>query len=336
MRAARRTKLALLGALGVVVAALVVSSVLVLAARTAAPTGPQWQPAGLQGRLVHALAPYRGGLIAGTHGGVYRESNGRWTRILASGDVWGLTVTDAGQGIVAADNNGTADISSNAGLTWNRVMVSPGGAYAASHVPGGSHLLLGAVGGVFTSADHGLHWHQRLKLTHSAVDAFAWLPGSRTTVFAGAVVDASSGSAGVFVSRDAGQTWKPFGRNLRSTGGIMSVLAIGNRALFGGTMGNAAWRSGIATGIWRKAAIGMPRTGDHVASMALVPGPRVKLYAGTLGFGVFRSTDGGRSWTSISSGLPAPNGQIVLSVLYDRRDHALYAGTSDGVYRLPV
>jgi photosystem II stability/assembly factor-like uncharacterized protein len=217
-------------------------------------------------------------------------------------------------------------------------MVAPGGAYALTVAPDNpGRILFGAAGGVYLSRDGGLHWQRRLALPNSAGAAFAWQPGSSRVVFAGAVAGAPRGSIDVFVSRDAGSTWHVFGHDLKSLSGIMSLHVTAGEDVYAGTMGNATWTASLTRGAWRKVAAGMPGSGDHVASIAGVPGHSRTLFVGTLGFGVFRTTDGGRHWVNLSRGLSkAHNAWIVLSVVYAPLQHALFAGTADGVYELKL
>ena len=304
------------------------------------PRAPEWRPVGLQGTLVHFLAPgHRAAApaFAAAHGGIYRrDSNGQWVRVLASGDVWAVALSSDDRTVIAGDNDGTVHISHDAGNHWRSVLVAPQGVYSVAMVPGHPRsILAGAGGGIYLSRDEGLHWQRRHTLPHSAGAAFAWQPGSRRVVVAGAVAGDVGGSVDVLISRDAGMTWHVFGRNLQSYGGIMSLLAASNAQLYAGTMGNATWKASLQTRSWSKVGDGMPASNDHVAGIAGVPGRPQTLYVGTLSFGVFRTVDGGRHWTAISDGLSeASSAKIVLSIVYVPTHHALLAGTADGVYEL--
>lgn len=299
-------------------------------------TAITWQAAGLQGVLVHspALGHWHPGLIfAAAHDGVYRrEGNHGWVRVFQSGDVWSVTLAPDDATVLAADNDGYVDVSHDAGAHWQRRKVGSQGAYAVSIVPGKPRsILAGAGGGVYLSRDGGGHWQRRLSLPQSAPDAFAWQPGSEHTVFLGAVTNAADIGAGVFISRDAGLTWHPFGRAFNTGGGIMSVAVTEPSRVFGGTMGRAIWST--AGLMWHRTAAGMPTSNDHVAAIVSLPGRPRTMFAGTLGLGIYRTIDTGRHWTSLSAGLsPSGNPNPVLSLAYDSGRHMLYAGTADGVY----
>jgi hypothetical protein len=157
-------------------------------------------------------------------------------------------------------------------------------------------------------------------------------------VFAGMVEGTTGNIDEVYVSRDAGLSWKVFGHGLASGQGIMSLVVAPPGALYAGTMGHAAWTASEKDPTWRQIANGMPITNDHVSGIAALPGPPRTLYAGTLSKGVFRSTDGGKRWTNVSHGLPAlSDGQkLVLSLAYSPLQQVLYAGTVDGLYALAI
>lgn len=301
--------------------------------------GSGWRPAGLPGTLVHSIALGRGNLaFAGVSGGIYRRgADGVWRRVLGSGEVWSVVLLADDRTVFVATGSGNVLVSRNGGVSWQAgPTLSPDGAYAVAPVPGRSNeILAGAGGGIYRSIDGGRSWTRRLRLPGSAATAFAWLGNSRSTVFAGAVAGSVNGSTQVYISRDAGNTWRVFGRGLQSTGGIMSlaVPAVGN--VFTGTMGNAAWRAGVTAGAWKKVAGGMPPTNDHVAALLSPPGRPNLVFAGTLGHGVFRTTDGGSHWIDISSGLYSDEqATTVLSLAYDARAHQLLAGTAAGIYAL--
>jgi hypothetical protein len=304
-------------------------------------SGPRWRPFGLRGIAVHYLVldPRSHVLaFAATEKGVYRyHSNEGWTRTLNVFGVWSAALLPDDKTVIAGENDGHVDVSPDDGMTWRRALVAPKGVFAVTADPGHPHVLLaGAGGGIYLSPDKGKHWRRVLRLHNSAVAAFAQFPRGRA-LFAGAVSGGSGGSTAVYISRDGGHTWSVFGRDLNSMGGIMS-LAVTDRSrpqLIAGTMGNAAAEAAYKTGIWHKAAHGMPSVNDHVSGIAGDPARPRTIFAATLAYGVFRSDDGGAHWTSISRGLPAnANAKIALSVVYSSQQRALYAGTLNGVYVL--
>lgn len=299
---------------------------------------PQWQRIGLEGALVHSLAPVVGSgtVYAGTETGIYRSGTKVWTLVLPHRSVWDVTVADGGKEVVAADEGGAVDISHNGGYAWNSRTLTPLGAFAVTIRPSRPRWILGgAGGGIFLSTNGGRSWHMRAALGSNAADAFAWEFGSSRVVLAAIVNGGGAKTVGpVMISRNAGLTWRQFGTNL-PVAGVMSLLALPGKHSVAGTMGHAVWLRGPATASWRQMARGMPTVNDHGAGLAAVPGRPPLIYVATLGNGVFRSTQTPESWTPISGGLPSTQGsRIVLCLAYSGYARALLAGTPNGVYEL--
>jgi hypothetical protein len=333
-----RSRIWMLGAVAVLGVAFVAGVLLVLRAKDAT-SGAGWRVDGLPNEVIHSLAvghTHPTLLFAGAGDGVYRRGvGGKWKRVLATETAWAVTLLPDDRTVVAGDEAGCVDISTDSGRRWRKTLVSSGGIFALTVKPGDEQVILaGGGGGLFLSRDGGRHWQRRLALPRSAGAAFAWLGQSRSTVFAGAISGAPGGSTQVYESRDAGLHWRLFGRGLPSLGGIMSLAVIAPGSVLVGTMGNRIWQRGLSVGSWREIARGIPAR-QHVAAIAQVPGSPARLFIGTLADGVFESTDGGRHWNGRSDGLPGgAGGQIVLSLAYMRQQRVLYAGTTEGVYRL--
>jgi photosystem II stability/assembly factor-like uncharacterized protein len=321
--------------------AIVVSAIVyVRFAGASGASGAGWQADGLAGDTIHYLALGHGPepvAFAATESGVYRrDAGGAWTRVLSQPGVWSIDLLPDNRTVIAGDQQGHVDLSTDAGHQWRAATVSSDAVYAVTFVGARrGTILAGAGGGLFRSDDGGATWVRRLTLHDSAIAAFSHAPGSDRVIFAGAVASGSTGSTGVYVSRDAGATWSPYGRSLQSGGGIMALAVSTGSRLLAGTMGQAVWAVDGPTGRWAQMAAGLPARNDHVAGIALVPDQPKTAYISTLGFGVFETRNGGKHWTNISDGLRgSTNAMIVLSLAYSPSEHRLYAGTSTGVYRL--
>ena len=258
--------------------------------------------------------------------------------MLAQPGVWSVDLLPDDRTVIAGDQQGNVDLSTDAGAHWSAARVTGGAVYAVTFVGDDrSVILAGAGGGLFRSVDGGAHWVRRLPLHDSAIAALTPLPGSKRVVFAGAVASSSTGATGVYVSRDAGRTWSSYGHRLNSGGGIMSLAVSHGSRLLAGTMGRAIWAVTGVADAWGRTAAGMPASNDHVAGIAVVPDRPGTVYVGTLGFGVFETRNGGKRWTNVSDGLRgSADAMIVLSLSYAPAQHVLYAGTSTGVYRLSL
>lgn len=311
-----------------------------VSAASALDSGPIWRLVGLPAATVHAVAlsPVRSDVIfAATENGVFRRrASGAWNQILAHRATWSLAVLPDGHTMLAADQNGTVDITPDNGVHWQYHFLSQDGVFAVSVRPGDpSTLLAGAGAGLFLSRDAGRHWHRQVLLRQSAGAAFAWLPGSSRTIYAGVVASGAQGNTQVFISRNAGQTWRVYGHGLQSAGGIMALGVSSAGQVLAGTMGHATWSA--TGGAWQQVAAGMPTTNNHVAAITVIPGNPQQIVIGTLALGVFRSNNGGRTWINLSRGLPAVgHDQIVLSLAYDAARGILYAGTFHGLYSIPL
>jgi photosystem II stability/assembly factor-like uncharacterized protein len=310
-----------------------------LAGASSSSTG--WEADGLSGVTVHYLAVGHRAPIAfaATESGVYRrEVDGTWTRVLAQSGVWSIDLLPDDRTVIAGDQGGNVDLSTDAGAHWSAARITSDAVYAVTFVGTSRRVILaGAGGGLFRSVDGGAHWVRRLPLKDSAIAALMPLPGNDRVVFAGAVASGAVGATGVYVSHDAGITWSPYGRRLQSGGGIMSLAMSRGSHLLAGTMGQSVWGVTAGGATWGRTAAGMPARNDHVAGIAVLPNRPGTLYAGTLGFGVFETRDGGKHWTNVSDGLRGSTDKmIVLSLIYAPTQHVLYAGTSTGVYTLNI
>jgi hypothetical protein len=329
----RRSVRILIGLVTLLLATGVVTMV-VRAARSG-PT-PEWRRIGLPGVIVHSLTFGSGRsapLFAATQSGVYeRKASGAWRRILKDSSDWSVDVLDGNNTIFTGDENGDVIISRDGGRRWQRRFISGTGVYAVTARPGSNALLLaGAGGGLFRSTDGGRQWHRTMRLPNSAGTAFAWT-ATGTTVYAGVVAGGDNGATQVYASSDDGAHWRQAGNTFASHGGIMSLAAPADGAVYAGTMGNAIWRVGSRAGTWEKIALGIPPH-QHVTGIAIAPKHAGHMAIGTLAAGVLTRNSIGQRWQSTGSGLPSSDGDtIILDVTFDPAGQALYAATEDGVY----
>ncbi len=166
--------------------------------------------------------------------------------------------------------------STDGGASWSGVAVTglPAGGRpkTLSALPAGIFLLNTSVG-TYRSTDRGNTW-QLLEgpLSNGDAAAFLVLSGSRPL----ATVLAATGY-GLFLSRDAGAIWQPYGSGLPHNSSIYGLL----------------------TDARRPELIYLINNATHPGAEALSPPP-----AEPLPPMVLRSTDGGRTWATASPGLP--------------------------------
>ena len=219
--------------------------------------------------------------------------------------------------------------STDGGRTWRRTSLKSRFVWSLA-IDRGPPVTVYAAGnpGLFRSTDGGRHW-TRTKAKFAIT--IATDPRRSGTVYAGGI--SYSGSAGVAVSRDRGETWtRPFDR--------MDVLALavaprGPEAVYaGGIGGMARGENGART--WRDADGGL--TNVSTATLAVHPAKARTIYLGTnseTGMRcLYRSTDGGRRWSGLlpSAETPYERFSECAALAFDpTRPDTVYAGTNRGL-----
>jgi cysteine-rich repeat protein len=215
-------------------------------------------------------------------------------------------------------------------------------------------VYVGTEGGVFKTADAGLHWTALAAIGRCSVhdtralvvDASApsrlyagTSCGLRRTSDGGATwTDVSPGGApreiaalairpyapnvvyaaiesGILRSEDAGQTWTSMG----AVPGDVQVLAVhpSDGALYAGTGDAGVFKATDGGRTWQPANVGL--TSMDIHALTFDPVTVETLYAAT-GAGVFGSRNGGSTWTNL--GLPASH---FVALAVDRRGGVIYA-----------
>lgn len=146
-------------------------------------------------------------------------------------------------------------------------------------------------------------------------------PGHPQEIYAGDARD------GVFVSADAGKTWKPSNTGLSLPLSINALsFDISGKKLYAATSAGLFVSSDSAHS-WSQVTH-VPS--DTYTALTFDPNsPRV-VYAATAHSGVLLSSDDGENWTKIANGLPAG---AITSLLYDPNQKQLWAAFADAVYR---
>ena len=211
--------------------------------------------------------------------------------------------------------------------------IAGGRVTAVAGIPGDPRVYYvgSAGGGVFKSTDGGLHW--RAIFEHeatSSIGAIALAPSNPNLVWVGTgeanIRNDVIPGAGVYLSTDAGKTWRRMGlRHVGQIGRIVVdphdpnhvvVAALGQEWEPGPDRGIYVTTDGGKT--WRKSLYVNEHTG--AIDVAMQPGNGKVLLAATWqayrqpwmlhdggpGSGIWRSTDGGETWTRLHEGLPGP------------------------------
>ena len=208
-------------------------------------------------------------------------------------------------------------------------------------IPGDPNVYyVGAAGGgVFKTADGGLSWKAIFdKEATASIGAIALAPSNPSVVWVGTgeanIRNDALPGRGVYVSGDAGQTWKRAG--LEHAGQISNIVVDPTNpdvvwvSVFGHEWGpnpdRGVFRTTDGGATWKKILFVDDKTG--AIDLVMEPGnPRVlyaalwearrypwELVSGGGGSGIYRTTDGGDTWKKLTKGLPeGPFGRIAIA-----------------------
>lgn len=253
------------------------------------------------------------------------------------------------------------------GLKWRNIGPFRGGRSVASTgvvSQPGTYYMGSTGGGVWKTVNNGNTWKNISDgfFKTGTVGAIAVSESDPNTVLAGMGEHAARGvmtsmGDGVYLSRDAGQSWKHIG--LSESRHISDVLIHPSNpdlfyvavqgAQYGPSTERGVYRSANGGESWEKVHYLNDRTGASSVSMDMT-NPRV-LYAamwdhkrfpwqmesGGEGSGMYKSLDGGTTWKKLSKGLPVVFGKAGISVsrANNQRVFAVIEAEGDkgGVYR---
>jgi photosystem II stability/assembly factor-like uncharacterized protein len=253
------------------------------------------------------------------------------------------------------------------GLKWRNIGPFRGGrSVAVSGVVSqpGTYYMGSTGGGVWKTTDDGLHWKNVSDgfFRTGTVGAIAVSESNPNVVLVGMGEHAARGvmtsmGDGVYLSRDAGQSWKHLG--LEGSRHISDVIihptnenlfyAAVQGAQYGPSEERGVYRSSNGGETWEKVLFVNGTTG--ASSLSMDPNNPLVLYAalwehqrrpwtmksGGPNSGLYKSTDGGTAWHKMKEGLPDELGKAGISASGARSD-LVYAvleaeGEKAGVYR---
>jgi len=236
----------------------------------------------------------------------------------------------------------TANSSGRAKGAWRLVLVALGALLAAATFSGRA-----ASAGINVWTSHGPDGGDVWRLVA--------LAASPTRLLAGTTSAASGNLGSIWVSADAGASWRRSaalgefqqvyalvpdpsnpsvayattragilktqdgGEHWVSLGGMeLGVMAIApsKPTTIYGNYNQTLVKSEDGAATWRWIASGLP-TGTSVGPVIVQPDSERTVYAGTTGNGVFKSTDGGETWAAASSGLPSTAQDRVTHLTFD-------------------
>ncbi|MGC9356544.1 MAG: WD40/YVTN/BNR-like repeat-containing protein [Anaerolineae bacterium] len=293
-----------------------------------------WTPIGPEGGLVPTLAidPNDSSVLyAGTRAiGVYKttDSAATWqiigSAMLPASDDELIVAADA-QSTIYVSSFGDVYKSTDQGMTWTDITGSLPSATIramASNPLTPTEIFVGKAGGdgLFRSANAGSTWTQVLTHTGTA-DAIAFNPITPTTVYVGVY------GAGVYRTRDSGQTWISSTTGMTNTDvQALAVNPVTPTILYAGISRGGIFKSTDEGTTWTAANNGDLSEHHSVYDLAVDPSRPQTVYAASLGT-VLKTMDGGDSWVDMGQGL---TGSAIWRLVMDpAQPNRLYA-TSEG------
>lgn len=262
-----------------------------------------WQPLGPDGGDVFALAmdPHnpRTIYLGCTDGHIFVSHD--------AGDHWQI-LGRAGPSQEAVVSSIVVDATDSHGLyasTWTRELHGEGG-------------------GVFRSADAGVHW-VGAGLEGHAIRALAQAPSNPRELVAGAL-------DGVFLSLNAGASWTrispPNDAELHNIDSI-AIDPKNPQVIYAGTF-HLPWKTTDAGAHWSSIHSGMIDDSD-VFSLAVDRENPTRIFASACS-GIYRSENGGTLWVKIQ-GIPFSARRTHIVLQDPSRPNIVYAGTTEGLWK---
>ena len=309
--------------------------------------GVTWQAAsqGITGFIVGDIAVAADGALFASPGGegVFRSRDaGRsWRRL-----VQGLHADAMGTPALAGDPRDAAVVwaggyelhrSRDAGRTWQglslprdveerviqQILIDPtreGVVYVRTYAP----IAPGLVGPfVYRTLDDGRSWQPLPRLYNSA-GMLAVAPSDGTLY--------ASSDDGLFVSRDAGSTWRRVHRTLPIRATALAVDPERSNVLWLGSDGNGVWRSTdggrtVVPVVKGEFILGL------VGNIVFDPADPSHPFVSVAGYGIYQWRREG--WQKVGAGDAAFEATVNGPLAFDAERGILYAGTSTrGIYRL--
>ncbi len=300
--------------------------------------GARWSPVGLQGQTVRELRVVGGvGLSAGvvyarTETGLWRSTDGgrSWAEAHVGLPVgtWGQPVIEhwavaAGSPyalyvVATVEGERRLFFSTNGGGRWARVLTADAlpGPVLAMTATSDDRLYLATPARLYRSTDGGRTWQAG---GFWPAKAHPW----RMAVGAGGVLYAAAREAGLWASRDEGESWQAL-----LAADVAAWDHAGDRHYVAGKHG--AFRSDDAGRTWRA----LPLAAAQVTAFAVNPATPLVVYAMLAQGKALVSEDAGETWREMSEGLA---GQMMLALAIDPTGGGgLYAASGDGVWRRAV
>ena len=181
--------------------------------------------------------------------------------------------------------------------------------------------------GVWESIDGGEHWHVLTDTRGSRVESLAISPANAAVIAAGT-------SKGVYLTADAGATWKRISPVTDVEMQDITALAFDPadvRTLYAGTP-HLPWKTTDGGTTWHSISTGLIDDSD-IFSIRVDPS-RPQLVFASACSGIYRSDSAGASWVKIH-GIPGTHRRTHIISEDPRNPDTIYAGTTLGLFKSP-
>ena len=218
--------------------------------------------------------------------------------------------------------------------SWSTVGPPGGDARAFASVPGDpSHIYLGTTNSwLYESNDSGASWHRLARIPGSdayVLDHILVAPDSPTTLYV-AAWEADTQGGGLWISHDAGRTWKESMGLHRQSVFAFAQAPSNSHILFAGTL-RGVFRSDDSGATWTQISPPGSHEIHEIESLAVDPNDPDVVYAGTWHL-PWKTSNGGQSWQNIKRGLIVDSD--VFSIIVDpHHTRTVYLSACSGIYK---
>jgi photosystem II stability/assembly factor-like uncharacterized protein len=242
-----------------------------------------------------------------------------------------------GRTLVAGSRDSLLFRSDDAGASWrllpfprgtpgvvNSVLIDP---KESPHYYAGLDAGDSRDSGVYESKDGGETWQALAGIRGSRIESLALSPVNSATLAAGT-------SKGVFVSTDAGATWRRISPENDVEMQDITALAFDPadaNVLYAGTP-HLPWKTSDGGATWHSISAGLIDDSD-IFSIRVDPGNPKLVFASACS-GIYRSDSGGEAWIKIH-GIPGTHRRTHVIAEDPRNSDTIFAGTTLGLFKSP-
>jgi len=239
--------------------------------------------------------------------------------------------------LIAGSRDSLLIRSDDAGATWrllpfprgtpgvfNSVLIHP---MESGHFYAGLDAGDSPDSGVWESTDGGDHWRVLAGTRGSRIESLAISPANAEVIAAGT-------SKGVFLSADAGATWKRISSETDVEMQDITALAfdpVDTHTLYAGTP-HLPWKTTDGGATWRSISTGLVDDSD-IFSIRVDPSHPQLVFASACS-GIYRSDSAGAAWVKIH-GIPGTHRRTHIISEDPRSSDTIFAGTTLGLFKSP-